>query len=66
MTAARKKASRIGTKLIAFKVSPDLYAEIETYAATQKDEAGVTLSTALAARRLMLVGLEQMKRKKTN
>ncbi len=40
MKTLRKKAAAKGTKLIAFKVSPDLFSEIETYAATQRDEAG--------------------------
>jgi len=47
------------TQLISYKISPELYKKLQKYADTQKDEAGLTLSPSLAARRLMLEALKR-------
>lgn len=65
--ATEKKGKEKADQLISFKVTKALLAELEAYAATQQDEAGLTLTPSLAARRLMKKGLEkvqQLKRSK--
>lgn len=57
---SKKKASDV--ELIVFKLHIDLFKQLEAYAKTQVDEAGKTLSPALAARRLMLEGLKRQKK----
>ncbi|MGE4233193.1 MAG: hypothetical protein AB7F43_07685 [Bacteriovoracia bacterium] len=48
--------------LVSFKISKDIYKELERYALTQADDAGVCLSASLAARRLMIRGLKRIQR----
>ena len=48
--------------VISFKVSPQLFDEIESYARTQSDEQGNTLTTSQAARRLMLEAMKRLKK----
>jgi hypothetical protein len=62
LNMTKNKGDADNTKLVSFKISHDLFKELERYAASQKDEAGLLLSPSLAARRLMLDALKKLKR----
>ena len=59
----KKKAnvSDVGTRLVSFKVSHEIYKQLEKYGADELDEAGLQLSPSLVARRLMLQALRKTK-----
>jgi hypothetical protein len=60
-THKTSREDKAKTVLISFKVSQEIYNQLELYSNTQTDEAGLTLSPSLGARRLMLEGLRKAK-----
>ncbi len=62
--ATEKKGKEKADQLVSFKITKALLAELEAYAATQQDEAGLTLTPSLAARRLMKEGLDRIQQQK--
>ena len=60
--AAKSKDAQ-ATKVVSYRVSLELHDTIESYAKTQKDEAGLPLNVHTAARRLMLQSLQVEEKK---
>lgn len=49
-------------EIVTFKVSRSMYDELKRYGESQRDDAGVSLSVGLAARRLVSESLKRLKK----
>lgn len=63
MTSSKRRPIKGKLELVSFKLSQEIFRELETYSETQVDEAGILLSPSQAARRLMLEALKRQTKK---
>ncbi len=57
-----QRAPKTETRVISFRIAPDLYAQLETHASKLKDEAGMPLNASGLARRLVIAGMPSLRK----
>ena len=65
MAKTKEIKVKAGTKIISFRVTDEIYMELQEIARQEKDDAGLPLNASTAARRLMNEAMKARPKKRT-